>query len=438
VQSTHKAHLKYTQSAQQSTQKVYIKYTQSAHKARTYIVHNVSFSAFFSQNVCVRGISEAGPGKSCRGLVWGIYLDGGESGILVHGNVIEGSSHGAIFDNAGGNNTHMNNVFIGYYGKGGYGGSDSGLALTETDTIASNNIINDSSSSSSSSNGSDSDSDSMDAVYSAVLMDFGAPGGPSSPNPDGSITDRDIAGSVVKRNVFYWVDGSSPNGSDVIGTGGTGGTGGIGGTGGTGGTGGGGLLPPMQMIASMGAWSNDELKRNGSDFNVYWTKPILNAAAGERMVSSVLSAALVFPGGVNLSTWQGLTPPASSHDPVQCGMQKPDLILDTARSNITNSCDWGYQWHYNTTDFKLRAISIQPDSSSSSEKFCLNIDCDGNWDNCANGTTDTHLCLSAPHSPWVPHPEPPAVSYVTVGCMLCMLFTRTKHTKIIHNAHTRT
>ena len=38
---------------------------------------------------------------SCRGLVWGIYLDGGEAGITIYGNIIDASLHGAVFDNAG-------------------------------------------------------------------------------------------------------------------------------------------------------------------------------------------------------------------------------------------------------------------------------------------------------------------------------------------------
>ena len=49
----------------------------------------------------------------CRGLVWGVYLDGGQSGVTSYGNIIGATLHGAIFDNAGGNNTHVNNIFLG-------------------------------------------------------------------------------------------------------------------------------------------------------------------------------------------------------------------------------------------------------------------------------------------------------------------------------------
>ena len=52
--------------------------------------------------VCVHG-QPAGP--TCRGLVWGVYLDGGQAGITIHANIIGATLHGAVFDNAGGNNT---------------------------------------------------------------------------------------------------------------------------------------------------------------------------------------------------------------------------------------------------------------------------------------------------------------------------------------------
>ena len=45
--------------------------------------------------------------------MWGVYLDGGQSGVTCYGNIIGATLHGAIFDNAGGNNTHVNNIFLG-------------------------------------------------------------------------------------------------------------------------------------------------------------------------------------------------------------------------------------------------------------------------------------------------------------------------------------
>ena len=79
-------------------------------------------------------------------MVWGIYLDGGEAGITIHGNIIGATLHGAVFDNAGGNNTQTNNIFVA---------------------------------------GPDSD----------ILMDFGAPGAGAP---------RSVAGNTVKRNIFYF------------------------------------------------------------------------------------------------------------------------------------------------------------------------------------------------------------------------------------------
>jgi hypothetical protein len=67
------------------------------------ISHTVGSSSSDGQHVCVHGV----PDEGCRRLVWGIYLDGGEAGITIHGNIIGASLHGAVFDNAGGNNTQV-------------------------------------------------------------------------------------------------------------------------------------------------------------------------------------------------------------------------------------------------------------------------------------------------------------------------------------------
>jgi hypothetical protein len=32
----------------------------------------------------------------CRGIAWSIYLDGGYSGAHIHGNILDGSSKGAV------------------------------------------------------------------------------------------------------------------------------------------------------------------------------------------------------------------------------------------------------------------------------------------------------------------------------------------------------
>ena len=58
------------------------------------------------KNVCVHG-KPAGPW--CRGLVWGIYLDGGDGhggggcGFRIHSNVFDASTAGALMVNGGGN-----------------------------------------------------------------------------------------------------------------------------------------------------------------------------------------------------------------------------------------------------------------------------------------------------------------------------------------------
>jgi hypothetical protein len=58
-------------------------------------------------------VSVHGDKPGGRGLVWGVYLDGGQAGFTIHGNIIGGSLDGSVFDNAGGNNVQTNNVFVG-------------------------------------------------------------------------------------------------------------------------------------------------------------------------------------------------------------------------------------------------------------------------------------------------------------------------------------
>lgn len=117
------------------------------------ISHTVGSSSSDGAHVCVHGEPDLG----CRRLVWGIYLDGGETGIIIHGNVIGASLHGAVFDNAGGNNTQYNNIFL--------GGDDS-----------------------------------------PILMDFGNPP-PTAP--------RSVGGNVMRRNLFVWRGGRRPSAHSI-------------------------------------------------------------------------------------------------------------------------------------------------------------------------------------------------------------------------------
>ena len=56
------------------------------------ISDTVGSSSSDGKNVCVNGV----PATGCRRLVWGIYLDGGEAGITIHGNIIGATLHGAV------------------------------------------------------------------------------------------------------------------------------------------------------------------------------------------------------------------------------------------------------------------------------------------------------------------------------------------------------
>jgi hypothetical protein len=247
------------------------------------ISNTVGSSSSDGKTVCVHG-KPAGP--TCRGLVWGVYLDGGQSGVTCYGNIIGATLHGAIFDNAGGNNTHVNNIFLG-------------------------------------------DGD------SPILMDFGAPG-TSEHQP----VARDISGSTVKRNIFYYSD------------------------------------PKASMLASQSGKFLSELKPNGSDLNLYWST-VVDAAAAKS-----------FPGGRNLSQWQGKTGGGSS--PITC-INTPGVAGDLVLSK-----DCSEHWVHNATDLKLR-----------SKKFAeavMNIDCDGNYDHCRLGDANTRICMD--HDNGFPSPPP--------------------------------
>jgi hypothetical protein len=114
------------------------------------ITSTVGSSSSDGATVCVHGVPRNSP--SCRDLIWGIYLDGGQSGVTVFGNIIDATLHGAVFDNAGGNNTIQNNVLV------------------------------------------------CDTTSNIACLDFGAVGvSPSQPH-----TPRAVSGSRSFRNVFYW------------------------------------------------------------------------------------------------------------------------------------------------------------------------------------------------------------------------------------------
>ena len=258
------------------------------------ITNTVGSSSSDGKHVCVHG-SPAGPW--CRRLVWGIYLDGGQSGVTVFGNIIGASLHGAIFDNAGGNNTHENNIFLGEAGPD----------------------------------------------VASALMDFGAPG-TSKSHPVNST----ISGSIVKRNIFYSRD---------IGT---------------------------KVLAAQVSPFLPELKPNGSDFNLFFN-PFHD-----------LQTLPVFPGEVNLSSWQGRTGPDAS--PVMCSN------TPGSPGKLLVSSDCSYKWKHNATDKKFRLLNVGAGS-----KYALNIDCDGDYAHCKAGDSSTRICLDRLESPWNPNPPAPIV-----------------------------
>ena len=56
--------------------------------------------------------SAADAARGCRGLAWSIYLDGNYAGATIYGNVLDGSSKGALIVNGGGNVSFYNNVVL--------------------------------------------------------------------------------------------------------------------------------------------------------------------------------------------------------------------------------------------------------------------------------------------------------------------------------------
>lgn len=131
----------------------------------------------------------------------------------------------------------------------------------------------------------------------------------------------------------------------------------------------------------MGGDFLSELKPNGSDYNLYWSSAV-DAAATKS-----------FPGGRNLSQWQGIA--GASQGPITC--QNTPGVAGALR--LSKNCS-GQHWAYNTTDLKLR--------SKEEAGFVLNIDCNGNYDNCRLGNANTRICLGR-NNGWAPHFPPPRV-----------------------------
>jgi hypothetical protein len=295
------------------------------------------------------------PATGCRNLVWGVYLDGGESGITVHGNEIDATLHGAIFDNAGGNNTHTNNILYSLGTRAGDGAAT---------------VVGSGADSAGSAAGSTSDDWSTE-YPSPILMDFGQAGGPSNHYANGSIPSRAVAGSVVERNIFYWRSaGGSGAGADAA--------------------------SATMMMTSQGNWQNEELKHDGSDYNLFWNPD---------QPKSKTEAAAIFPGNVNLGVWQGKNAPVDP-TPIKCGATQSSMVMSA-------DCGWG--WEVNGTTKKLRLLPHQQQhqqhqhqhqhQQSPLSALVLNIDCRGNWDNCAEGSTNTGLCLDQLIWPVGPAPQ---------------------------------
>ena len=130
-----------------------------------------------------------------------------------------------------------------------------------------------------------------------------------------------------------------------------------------------------------------ELKESGSDYNLFFS-PTVDAAA-----------ATSFPNQRNLSQWQGRAENQTSDDPVTC-----QSAAGAAGSLIVSS-DCSSSFAHNATDLKFRF-----QGGSDVRGYVINVDCEGDWANCAaGGTSSTRVCLDTA-SPWSPTPPPsPAV-----------------------------
>jgi len=259
----------------------------------------IGSSSSNGKSVCIHGKSSNINGN-CRGMIWGIYLDGGQSGILIHGNIIGATLHGAVFDNVGGNNTVTNNILVG-------------------------------------------------EPVTKVLMDFGAAGSENH-YPNGTIPPQEIVGSTVKRNIFY------ATGYD---------------------------LDFTMMMNSQVGWQNEELKINGSDYNLFWHNGY---------TAYEFSNVSLFPNYVNLTAWQARL---NFSGPVTCSITQHNSLLLTKKK---------FQWYHNRTDKRIYSYG-----NETKGKYLLNVDCHGNIDNCKYGTSQTSICLNDTRT-WVgPHPIPPII-----------------------------
>jgi hypothetical protein len=162
------------------------------------------------------------------------------------------------------------------------------------------------------------------------------------------------------------------------------------------------------MLESQVPWSNNELKEQGSDFNLFWT------ADSTSLHDSPQSSWPIFPEGQTLQQWQGTS---GKRRFIHCSDSSSTFTVVSAESPSSQSP----RWSYNETDKRFYSLNYSGTNGnavnlytgkaqpSSSSLAVINIDCGGSWSHCKEGDSHTRLCAGSPQEPWKPSPVPPVV-----------------------------
>ena len=170
-------------------------------------------------------------------------------------------------------------------------------------------------------------------------MDFGNPGGGL----------RNVSGNVVKKNIFYW-HGQSPGSSRL-------------------------------MFGSQIGWTSAFLKPNGSDNNLFYSS------------AEDATAAKVFPGGMDLSEWSGRGNTSGLEGPVTCG----NTAGSAGSMIVSTDCTWGFDHNRTSQMYIGRRFR-----TGGNDSYAIDVDCEGEWSNCDEGTVNTRICLGHYRGDWAP------------------------------------
>lgn len=155
--------------------------------------------------------------------------------------------------------------------------------------------------------------------------------------------------NVVKKNIFYW-HGKQLTGSRL-------------------------------MFGSMIGWTSAFLKPNGSDGNLFYSS------------AEDASTAKIFPGGMDLSEWSGRGNNSGLAAPVTCA----NTAGEAGSLIVSADCTWGFDHNSTSQMYISRRFH-----TSTNDSYAIDLDCEGAWSNCDEGTSNTRICLGHYTGDWAP------------------------------------